>query len=538
MVQRAIQKSKELAAQQAAAESEALARGNQASKMSVDSTVFGAQSGHGEALDSLATTPSSRGGSKRILVYSHSLPPWVDGVSFRYTAHMKMLKEAGHTVTAVTIEEKLDSAVTDSCAKTHFVDSTCLYWYPAKRFPDLTLRNLARVWRACVESRAEVIHATMCPSLPLFFICARALNIPLVIAIHTDSVTLLEKCGQPAWTVATCKMLEPLGTWFADATYTVSPSYGAILLSRGCRCLDVTWGGYANTSVFNPEVSKGDWRNTLSFGHPEDFIIITAGRVSPEKDIGFLVELVASFRARGLRVWLGIIGDGPAAADFAPLHGDDDATGVWFIPGFLGQRELASVYRAADVVCSASTFETFGFTALEAMACGTPFLGPRAQGFRDVVSHGKGGYLFDAHDQTSAAHYLELMVHENAELFPEAGVIASTADFTAKNCLKRTLLAYDETIRRRNASSARFGCGPGSNPLRKAIMSAVRALPSLIMLFFMALNWVLLNLPLAFVAAQKWWAQARRTAGATWDRRMRYTNLTRNRVLVGSQVTS
>jgi glycosyltransferase involved in cell wall biosynthesis len=62
---------------------------------------------------------------------------------------------------------------------------------------------------------------------------------------------------------------------------------------------------------------------------------------------------------------------------------------VWFVPGFLKQDELAQVYASVDVVASASTFETFGFTALEAMACGTPFLGPRAQGFRDVVEHGK-----------------------------------------------------------------------------------------------------------------------------------------------------
>ena len=32
----------------------------------------------------------------RILIYSHSLPPWVDGVSTRFTAHLKLLKQYGH----------------------------------------------------------------------------------------------------------------------------------------------------------------------------------------------------------------------------------------------------------------------------------------------------------------------------------------------------------------------------------------------------------------------------------------------------------
>ena len=127
----------------------------------------------------------------------------------------------------------------------------------------------------------------------------------------------------------------------------------------------VTWGGYANPVVFNPERRlEGSWRETLTFGHPNEFVMAYAGRISPEKDIGFLVALVKRFRDEGHGVWLALIGDGPATEEFRPLHGDP-AHGVWFVPGFLPQRELAQVYASVDCVASASTFETFGFTALE-----------------------------------------------------------------------------------------------------------------------------------------------------------------------------
>ena len=69
-------------------------------------------------------------------------------------------------------------------------------------------------------------------------------------------------------------------------------------------------------------------------------------------------------------------------------------------------------------------------------------------------------------------------------------------------------------------------------------MSGLRALPSLLMLVFIAINYVLIHVPHAWNRLQTSWSRARRTAGATWDRRMRFTNLTRNRVLVGSQVTN
>jgi len=404
-------------------------------------------------------------------------------------------------------------------------------------FPNLTFRNCARIWKACVESKADVIHCTLCPSLPMFFMCARALNIPLVISVHTDSVTLLSKCDSPWWVIDMCKCMEPLATWFADATYTVSPSYSAILLQRGIKCLDVTWGGYANSTIFHPgRKTEGNWREVLSFGHPDDFIMITAGRVSPEKDIGFLVSLVKQFRDKGEKIWLAIIGDGPASDEFKHLHGEEH--GIWFIPNFLKQTELASLYASVDLVCSASTFETFGFTSLEAMACGTPFLGPRAQGFRDVVNHNLGGYLFDAKDLTSAAHYLDIMLHERQELFPESSVLASTSDFTARNCYLRTLECYRLTKQNRLKSTNDFGCGESTHFILRSLMKTIRAVPIVFMMFFIAINYVLLNLPLFIASCCQLMSRARRTAGATWDRRMIFTNMTRNRVLVGSQVTN
>jgi len=197
----------------------------------------------------------------------------------------------------------------------------------------------------------------------------------------------LQACKLPPWAIHLLNYFERLASRYADTTYTVSPSYSSILQGRGIEPLPITWGGYANAAVFHPgRRHEGNWRENLTFGHPHDFLLVTAGRVSPEKDINFLVKLVRFFRNRGLAVRLAIIGDGPARDDFIGLHGDP-ATGIWFVPGFLQQNELAAFYASADVVASASTFETFGYTALEAMACGTPFLGPNAQGFRDVVAH-------------------------------------------------------------------------------------------------------------------------------------------------------
>ena len=186
-----------------------------------------------------------------------------------------------------------------------------------------------------------------------------------------------------------------------------------------------------------------------------------AGRISPEKNIEFLVELTKRYAHRG--VWLAIIGDGPASSQFECLHGA--ASHVHFVPGFVRQDALATMYAASDAVCSASEFETFGFTSLEAMACGSPFFGAHAQGFCDVVKSGVGGLLFKPGDFDDASKKLEILLKDKANgcasmdaqggrtprcphprclagpRFNEKNVTESCREYTAEACVQRTLEA-------------------------------------------------------------------------------------------------
>ncbi|MEM8722819.1 MAG: glycosyltransferase family 4 protein [Cyanobacteria bacterium P01_G01_bin.39] len=54
---------------------------------------------------------------------------------------------------------------------------------------------------------------------------------------------------------------------------------------------------------------------------------------------------------------------------------------------------LALVYSAADVMIVPSIQESFGQTASEALACGTPVVAFNATGLKDIVEHQQNGYL-------------------------------------------------------------------------------------------------------------------------------------------------
>lgn len=58
--------------------------------------------------------------------------------------------------------------------------------------------------------------------------------------------------------------------------------------------------------------------------------------------------------------------------------------------GRISKAALICEYQACDAVVSLSRYEGFGYTALEAMACGKPFLGFDASALPEVVTHDCG----------------------------------------------------------------------------------------------------------------------------------------------------
>jgi glycosyltransferase involved in cell wall biosynthesis len=58
--------------------------------------------------------------------------------------------------------------------------------------------------------------------------------------------------------------------------------------------------------------------------------------------------------------------------------------------GRISEAELIREYQDCDAVLSLSRYEGFGYTALEGMACGKPFVGFATSGLLDVVNQGSG----------------------------------------------------------------------------------------------------------------------------------------------------
>ncbi|MCK4336711.1 MAG: glycosyltransferase family 4 protein, partial [Candidatus Aminicenantes bacterium] len=70
--------------------------------------------------------------------------------------------------------------------------------------------------------------------------------------------------------------------------------------------------------------------------------------------------------------------------------------------------------KAMDLLIVASRVESFGRTAVEAMAAGTPVLALKAGGLPEIISHKQNGYLMDSADPDTIQSAVESVFKDPA----------------------------------------------------------------------------------------------------------------------------
>lgn len=77
------------------------------------------------------------------------------------------------------------------------------------------------------------------------------------------------------------------------------------------------------------------------------------------------------------------------------------------------ENKMIDIYCSADVLVVPSLQETFGLSASEAMACGTPVVGSKNTGLSESIDHRINGYLFNQNDITDLKNGIEWVINNN-----------------------------------------------------------------------------------------------------------------------------
>lgn len=129
-----------------------------------------------------------------------------------------------------------------------------------------------------------------------------------------------------------------------------------------------------------------------------------------------------------------------AGAEFSRFRGR--AT----LAGFVGDDELAALYRGAIALVMPSIEEGFGLPAVEAMACGTAVITSNAPALVEIT--GDAALHVDARDSGAIADAM-IRVANDEELRAALASrgIARARQFTWKTCAEKTRDAYERALR-------------------------------------------------------------------------------------------
>ncbi|MEM1589204.1 MAG: glycosyltransferase family 4 protein [Candidatus Bathyarchaeia archaeon] len=139
--------------------------------------------------------------------------------------------------------------------------------------------------------------------------------------------------------------------------------------------------------------------------NPIPGLLVYVGRLASNKRVDNLIRAFALVQARYPSARLIIIG-----ADFEGIQPDLEqmadklgvAANVMFT-GVVNQEELRYYLSRAHLFLSASEYEAFGISVLEAMSCGTVPVVNDIDPFRTIIIHGENGFLVDFSNPNLAA---------------------------------------------------------------------------------------------------------------------------------------
>lgn len=308
--------------------------------------------------------------------------------------------------------------------------------------------------RLMKEFSPDMVHSH-CP----FFMGDFALRlsrqhaIPLVFTYHTMFEQYVH--DWPVQNEGVKRFIVKLAAGYAnlvDQVVVPSESVQDILLKRGVRTpIEVI-----PTGVDLEHFSKGNGKVFREQNQipPDALVIGHAGRLAPEKNLGFLTNCLVELLRKYPKAHALIVGLGPSEKMIKDAFEHAGLEKRLHLTGVLHYQHLVDAYFAMDVFAFASLSETQGIVLIEAMAAGLPVVALDAPGAREVVKDRNNGRLLNEMDQQSFVDALLWVLSSSSE---ELQTIKRSARMTAQeypvdSVAKRMLEIYEKIRSKRSVS--------------------------------------------------------------------------------------
>ena len=187
----------------------------------------------------------------------------------------------------------------------------------------------------------------------------------------------------------------------ADAIVAPTAKVETVLKNYGLRNpIHVVPSGVALEQHKQRMTDEERTQKRQELGIPEDaLVLLNLGRLGTEKNLTELVELFAQGRVQNSKLYLLIVGDGPARKDLEETAQRLKVDPYVIFTGMVDPSEVHIYYQLGDVFVSASTSETQGLTYVEAAANGLPLLCRKDPCLEGVLVEGRNGWEYEAEEE-------------------------------------------------------------------------------------------------------------------------------------------
>lgn len=382
-------------------------------------------------------------GVKVLQVSAHFLPSY-RGTEQTVANLSRALRDLGNEVTVLTVntegaaEEEVWEGITVCRAL------SAMSYRRAVVSPALGLKALR-----AKDFDIYHIHLPFQTGLEMLSLASLVNGVPLVANHHGEgpSVGSVHGVLRAAYNV----FYRNIGLSRVDRLIFLTQSYPRSLgFSRRVMRKTVTIPPAIDSRLFHPAANKVELRRELG-QDPEAKIILFVSGLSfrdwrRHGDHVIAAAAIVKNRIPGLRVI--VVGEGelvPMLSAQARALGLDSAV---HFAGKVQGKKLADYYAASDIFVFPSTYESFGFVVIEAMACGLPCIVCDIPGVGELVAHGKNGLKVPSDDVQALATAIGTVFDDADRLrMMSTNARASVESRTWRQVAAETADLYREVVR-------------------------------------------------------------------------------------------
>lgn len=329
-------------------------------------------------------------------------------------------------------------------------------WTREPLFGKPARRRLSFLWLLvgdCIRrrGRARMVHinGSWAGNLLPLIVAAKLLGIRIIISERSLPRRLPRVRGLrrlAPWRIRlAARMFRRRVEWhLADVVLPVGETVRRRLINRGLpahRSLAIPNG--VNVQRLKETPGAGE-RIRKAHGIDAACVVGSMGRFSGGKGFRRLIHALAEVDRP--EVALLLVGDGPERPS---LEAEAERVGVRSRVFFVGWRDDINAYlNAMDIFALPSDYEGVPRSILEAMATARPVVATEVGGVRDVVHHGRTGYLVPAGDQAALIGALQKLIDqpELRQRFGRAGRKLVESCFSEGMMVRRTLDVYEQLL--------------------------------------------------------------------------------------------